>query len=101
VGITQHSHPTVRAQVEAHEAQVDITTVEKTILGSCKDRPKTGQEILAASGYSIRTENFKRSLEKMLSFGFIEMTIPDKPRSSKQKYRLTDAGKRLLDSMQK
>ncbi len=31
----------------------------------------------------------------------IEMTIPDKPRSSKQKYRLTNAGKRLLESMQK
>jgi len=30
----------------------------------------------------------------------IEMTIPDKPRSSKQKYRLTDVGKRLLESMQ-
>ncbi len=30
----------------------------------------------------------------------IEMTIPDKPRSSKQKYRLTNAGKRLLESMQ-
>ncbi|MBC8177551.1 MAG: hypothetical protein ISR61_02190 [Desulfobacteraceae bacterium] len=81
----------VEARVEAHEAQVDITTVEKTILGSCKDRPKTGQEILAASGYSTRTGNFKRSLEKMLSLGFIEMTIPDKPWSSKQKYRLTDA----------
>ncbi len=81
----------VEARVEAHEAQVDITTVEKTILGSCKDRPKTGQEILAASGYSTRTGNFKRSLEKMLSLGLIEMTIPDKPWSSKQKYRLTDA----------
>jgi ATP-dependent DNA helicase RecG len=31
----------------------------------------------------------------------IEMTIPDKPRSSKQKYRLTDTGKRLMESMQK
>ena len=27
----------------------------------------------------------------------IEMTIPDKPRSSKQKYRLTDKGEKWLE----
>jgi ATP-dependent DNA helicase RecG len=26
--------------------------------------------------------------------GLVEMTIPDKPRSSKQRYRLTDLGRR-------
>ena len=31
----------------------------------------------------------------------VEMTIPDKPQSSKQKYRLTPAGKMLMISLQK
>ena len=32
-------------------------------------------------------------LQPALNVGLVEMTIPDKPRSSKQKYRLTDKGK--------
>ncbi|MBU0728626.1 MAG: Fic family protein [Proteobacteria bacterium] len=41
--------------------------------------------------------NFReRYLQPALAAGFIEMTIPDKPRSSKQKYRLTEKGRRLL-----
>ena len=88
------------AQVEAQRAQVDLTTVEKSILGSCKDVPRTGQELVRASGYATRTGNFKRSLEKLLIVGFIEMTIPDKPRSSRQKYRLTERGRQLLKQME-
>jgi predicted transcriptional regulator len=39
-------------------------------------------------------------MQPALDDELLEMTIPAKPRSSKQKYRLTDAGKRLLKSMQ-
>ncbi|WP_049824431.1 Fic family protein [Desulfurivibrio alkaliphilus] len=31
-----------------------------------------------------------------IKLGLIEMTIPDKPTSSKQKYRLTEKGRQLL-----
>ena len=42
-------------------------------------------------------ENFRKSyLLPALETGMIEMTIPDKPRSSKQKYRLTGKGKRQI-----
>jgi ATP-dependent DNA helicase RecG len=35
-------------------------------------------------------------LNPLLEEGLVEMTIPDKPRSSKQRYRLTDKGRRVL-----
>ena len=41
--------------------------------------------------------NFReRYLKPALEAGLIEMTIPDKPRSSRQKYRLTEKGRTLL-----
>jgi len=42
-------------------------------------------------------EHFRKSyLLPALEIGVIEMTIPDKPRSSKQQYRLTETGRMAL-----
>jgi hypothetical protein len=47
-------------------------------------------------------ENFRKLyLEPAMKAGLVEMTIPDKPDSRLQKFRLTNAGKRLLESIQK
>ena len=37
----------------------------------------------------------KEFLEPALQDGFIEMTIPDKPKSKLQKYRLTEKGQKV------
>ncbi len=43
-------------------------------------------------------EHFRKTyLLPALEAGLIEMTVPDKPRSSKQKYCLTGKGRRILD----
>ena len=42
-------------------------------------------------------DHFRKTyLLPALQSGLIEMTIPDKPRSSKQRYRLTPAGREYL-----
>ena len=84
------------AQVEAQEAQVALQKWEVAMLRMCARQDATGTELLEAAGYSSRTGNFKRGLEKLLDSRLLEMTIPDKPRSSKQKYRLTDKGREML-----
>jgi hypothetical protein len=44
----------------------------------------------AALGLKDRKSFCERYLKPALNAGFIEMTIPDKPNSRLQKYRLTD-----------
>ena len=59
------------------------------------DREMDRQEIQNKLGLSHR-ENFRSNyLKPALDLGFVEMTIPDKPNSSLQKYRLTILGKQL------
>lgn len=82
---------------EAQEAQVVLTPVEIAILQSSLATPLSSRELLEVAGYKTRTGNFKRSLEKLLEWTLLEMTLPDKPTSSKQQYRTTETGRRLLE----
>jgi hypothetical protein len=44
-------------------------------------------------------EHFRRAyLIPALEAGLIEMTIPERPRSSRQRYRLTDKGRQVVTS---
>lgn len=76
---------------------VTFNPIARAILEACKEEPKTRSELLAVIGYPKRSGGFLRILSKLLSSKLIDMTIPDKPRSRKQKYYLTEAGLRLLN----
>ena len=57
---------------------------------------KAISELMLLTGRSDRTKFRNQLLKPLLESGWLAMTIPDKPMSSKQKYRLTAAGKTLL-----
>ncbi|MDD2605820.1 MAG: Fic family protein [Desulfobacteraceae bacterium] len=60
-------------------------------------RGEMGREALqSALGLSDRKSFRERYLKPALTDGLIEMTIPDKPNSRLQKYRLTDKGRQWL-----
>jgi ATP-dependent DNA helicase RecG len=42
-----------------------------------------------------RAHQGQEALQPALNVGLVEITIPDKLRSSKQKYRFTDKGQRM------
>ena len=58
--------------------------------------PKSRPEILEALDLTQRFNNFKVNIQPAVESGWLEMTIPDKPKSKNQKYRTTEAGKEIL-----
>ena len=54
--------------------------------------PRSRTELLAAAGLGDREYFRTRYLEVLLRAGWIERTIPEKPRSKLQRYRTTEAG---------
>ncbi|MBV4541479.1 RNA-binding domain-containing protein [Pseudomonas vlassakiae] len=52
-------------------------------------------ELMTFVGRSNRSKFREQVLAPLLALGVVEMTIPDKPNSSKQRYRLTAAGRAL------
>jgi ATP-dependent DNA helicase RecG len=65
------------------------------ILEKCSE-PTALVDLMAIADRSDRTKFRHHLLNPLLEASLIEMTIPDKPRSSKQRYRLTDSGRHWL-----
>lgn len=61
-----------------------------------KNSPRKRTDLFEYSDYKNATNNNKRSLKVLEDMGLVEMTIKDKPTSSKQMYRLTEKGRDLL-----
>ena len=54
---------------------------------------------MAHSGRTDHTKFRNQDIRPLLLSGLLEMTIPDKPTSSKQRYRLTEKGRALLATL--
>jgi hypothetical protein len=70
-------------------------------LFACEATPLKSIEIQAATGLRHR-ETFQRNyLDYLLRDELLERTLPDKPISRLQKYRLTDKGRAMLSALRK
>ena len=75
-----------------------VTPTVKRLLALLERRPECGSgDIRQAFGLKDRVHVHKSYLLPAIEAGLIEMTIPDKPNSRLQKYRLTAKGKAILE----
>ena len=79
--------------------QVDATVSEQVakILKSCARAPQTKAQLLKSAGLANAYLNYKRHIQSLVADGLLEMTLPDKPNSRLQKYRITIKGRRMID----
>jgi ATP-dependent DNA helicase RecG len=97
-------NPEVLAQAEtqpggraAEQVTEQATEQVGRLVKTLRAGPLTSQEILKQLGLSHRPTLLYDYLRPALGAGLVEMTIPDKPRSSKQRYRLTQTGIEFLN----
>ena len=91
------------AQEGDQEAQVDgqvseQVTVDLQILSVCLTAPKSSADIATALGHKQLSGNLRKALPRLRCAGLLEYTVPDKPNSRLQKYRLSAKGRVLLTS---
>ena len=71
------------------------------LLNAAVTEAKSRQDLQSAAGLADR-EHFRNSyIEPMVETGWLERTIPDKPTSRFQKYRLTEKGREWLSKARK
>lgn len=70
------------------------------ILQQLASGPQSASELLTALGLKSKTGAFKRSIRDLLDSKCIVYTLPDKPDSRLQRYRLTTKGRQIADKLQ-
>lgn len=85
----------VTEQVAPEHAGLDRLTEVQWRIVSYADVPRSLAELMAHAGYRQRPHFVATHMEPLLAGGVLRPTIPDKPRSSRQRYVLTDAGIQL------
>ena len=83
----RESYSTPKAQSEAQSL---------TILKALQGAQLSADELVNALGLKSKTGSLKRTIKALLEEELVEYTIPDKPNSRLQRYRVTEKGKETV-----
>ena len=84
-----------QGQVEG-TSQGQVMSLFVRITSILADKMLSSGDITAALGKEYYSGHLRRIIKMLLSDGIIEYTIPEKPRSRLQKYRLTEKGRQMI-----
>jgi len=86
---------------EKHQVEHDVELNEThfAVLEALETKSLSRKELFATICMSSDTRSFKRNVAPLIEAGYIEMTVPDKPRSKLQKYKLTGNGLAVIKGM--
>ena len=87
-------------QESPHDAPHD-TPHEKAILKALEMQALSAPELMQIVGVVNRKDFRTRILAPLLARQLVEMTLPDKPKSKNQAYRLTEKGKELVVAIER
>jgi len=91
--------------LKENSVDIDLTPQVGTKLGLSSDQveilaqctqTRAISELMKFSNRTNRTKYRDQVIKPLMEDGYLEQTIPDKPTSSNQKYRLTSLGKKVI-----
>lgn len=97
--VPSHDPGQVGEQVSKSSEQVSKSSEQVMAVLTAAGTPRSRSELLAAIGLADAYGNYRRHLLPLIEKGYLARTIPDKPNSRLQRYRLTDTGRAHLDSI--
>ena len=74
------------SEADLDTKRVTLTNKEKDIVNFCSV-PRTTKEILDRIGVSMHSKNRERYITSLVAAGYLQMTNPDNPTASNQKYK--------------
>jgi len=93
----QVKHRDKRKSKRLNEPRAEWSDIQLAAITALAIQPLSRKDIFAAMDRNGDSRSFGRHIAPLVQAGFIEMTVPGKPNSKLQKYRLTRKGRAFIE----